>query len=82
VVRDADGLRALAGGLEEAPVRPIRTRTDFEDAALTATARAVAAAALARTESRGCHHRGDYPDTDPAQAVSRSIADTAVAPLP
>jgi L-aspartate oxidase len=82
VVRDADGLRALAGVLEEAPVRPIRTRTDFEDAALTATARAVAAAALARTESRGCHHRGDYPDTDPAQAVSRSIADTAVAPLP
>jgi L-aspartate oxidase len=82
VVRDADGLRALAGVLEEAPVRPIRTRTDFEDAALTATARAVAAAALARTESRGCHHRGDYPDTDPAQAVSRSIADIAVAPLP
>jgi L-aspartate oxidase len=82
VVRDAEGLRALAGVLEEAPVRPIRTRTDFEDAALTATTRAVAAAALARSESRGCHHRGDYPDTDPAQAVSRSIADTAVAPLP
>jgi L-aspartate oxidase len=82
VVRDADGLRALADVLEEAPVRTIRTRTDFEDAALTATARAVAAAALARTESRGCHHRGDYPDADPAQAVSRSIADTAVAPLP
>jgi L-aspartate oxidase len=82
VVRDGDGLRALAGALEEAPVRPIRTRTDFEDAALTATARAVAAAALARTESRGCHHRGDYPDSDPAQAVSRRIADTAVAPLP
>jgi L-aspartate oxidase len=82
VVRDADGLRALAGVLEAAPVRPIGTRTDFEDAALTATARAVAAAALARTESRGCHHRGDYPDSDPAQAVSRSIADTAVLPLP
>ena len=33
------------------------SRRDFEDAALTLTARAVAAAALARTESRGCHHR-------------------------
>ena len=42
----------------------------------------VAAAALARTESRGCHHRADYPDTDPAQAISRTIHDVAVAPLP
>ena len=81
VVRDGEGLRDLAGALEDAPARPIRTRADFEDVALTATARAVAAAALARTESRGCHHRGDYPDTDPAQAVSRTIHDTAVAPL-
>jgi L-aspartate oxidase len=81
VVRDGDGLRELAGVLEDAPARPVRTRTDFEDAALTATARAVAAAALTRTESRGCHHRADYPDTDPAQAVSRTVGDTAVAPL-
>jgi L-aspartate oxidase len=82
VVRDGDGLRELADTLENAPTRGIGTRTDFEDAALTATARAVAAAALARTESRGCHHRADYPDTDPAQAVSRTVGDTAVAPLP
>jgi L-aspartate oxidase len=81
VIRDGAGLRELAVALEDAPARPIRTTTDFEDAALTATARAVAAAALARTESRGCHHRGDFPDTDPAQAVSRTIGETAVAPL-
>jgi L-aspartate oxidase len=81
VVRDGVGLRELAAVLEDAPACVIRTRADFEDVALTATARVVAAAALDRTESRGCHHRSDYPDTDPAQAVSRSIADTAVAPL-
>ena len=72
-VRDGDGLRALAGVLQDAPTRPMATRADFEDAALTAAGGAVAAAAMARTESRGCHHRGDYPDTDPAQAVSRTI---------
>jgi L-aspartate oxidase len=62
----------------------MRTRADFEDVALTTTARAVAAAALARTESRGCHHRGDSPETDPAQAVSRTIHEqpVAVAQLP
>lgn len=81
VVRDGEDLRELANELEDARARPIRTRADFEDVALTATARAVAAAALARTESRGCHHRADYPSTDPAQAVSRTVGDTAVAPL-
>ncbi|MBU3752240.1 MAG: L-aspartate oxidase, partial [Mycobacterium sp.] len=83
VVRDGAGLRELAAALGDAPARRIRDRADFEDVALTAAARAVAAAALARTESRGCHHRGDYPETDPAQAVSRTLRDTAaVATLP
>jgi L-aspartate oxidase len=82
VVRDGDGLSELAAVLEDAPARTIRSRTDFEDVALTATARVVAAAALARTESRGCHHRGDYPETDPAQAFSRTLHDLpAAAPL-
>lgn len=79
VVRDGAGLRDLAAALEEAPVRPVRTRADFEDVALSTTARVVAAAALARTESRGCHHRGDYPALDPAQAVSRTVHDEPVA---
>ena len=49
--------------------RTLKSRNDFEDVALTTIAGAVAAAALERTESRGCHHRADYPDTDPAQAA-------------
>lgn len=73
VVRDAGGLDALTGILDTAVPQPISGRVAFEDAALTATARMVAAAALARTESRGCHHRSDHPDTDPAQAHSRRL---------
>jgi len=37
------------------------------------TARAVIAAALARNESRGCHHRAEYSDAAPEQARSSVI---------
>jgi L-aspartate oxidase len=77
VVRDAGKLRRIADLLAAAPVRALRDRTALEDTALTATAGAVVAAALERTESRGCHHRSDYPDTDPAMAVS-TVARPAV----
>jgi L-aspartate oxidase len=77
VVRDGDGLRHLIDELDDAVPRTMLTRTDVEDVALTMSARAVAVAALARTETRGCHHRGDFPDTDPAQAVSVSVHGTA-----
>jgi L-aspartate oxidase len=70
VVRDGAGLSRLIGELAAAPTRVADSRADIEDIALTMTARAVAAAALARTETRGCHHRADHPDTDPAQARS------------
>ncbi|MGB8386945.1 L-aspartate oxidase [Mycobacterium sp.] len=68
VVRDAAGLNRLSGMLCEARLRTIAGRRDFEDVALALAARAVTAAALGRTESRGCHHRGDYPDAAPEQA--------------
>lgn len=83
VVRDARGLRELSDLLDTAAPTPLRSRTDFGDAALTAVAGAVAAAALSRTETRGCHHRSDFPGTDPAQAFSTArragIAHEAVA---
>lgn len=73
VVRDVAGLEDLAGVLQAARPRTLRSRADFEDAALTATAGVVVAAAAARTETRGCHHRRDHPDTDPAQGLSRTV---------
>ncbi|MDX1882748.1 L-aspartate oxidase [Mycolicibacterium sp. 120270] len=74
VVRDADGLQQLTAELDAADPRDLDGRAGFEDVALTAAARAVAAAALARNESRGCHHRSDFPDTDPALAHSQVFA--------
>jgi L-aspartate oxidase len=70
VVRDGHGLRRLAKELDASTPRILNSRADFEDVALTTVAGAVAVSALARTESRGCHHRSDFPDTDPAQAQS------------
>ncbi|MCV7435613.1 L-aspartate oxidase [Mycobacterium seoulense] len=70
VVRDSAGLSRLSDTLSGAPVRAIAGRRDFEDVALAMAARAVTAAALARDESRGCHHRAEYPDPAPEQARS------------
>ncbi|CAN5439524.1 L-aspartate oxidase [soil metagenome] len=73
VVRDADGLRRLGALLDGGRRRDPKTRGEFEDVALTVAAQAIAAAALARNESRGCHHRGDHPGTDDAQARSAEV---------
>jgi L-aspartate oxidase len=73
VVRDAAGLHRLIDTLATATDRRLGSRADCEDIALTLTARAVAAAALDRAESRGSHHRADFPDTDPGQGVSTAV---------
>jgi len=73
VVRDAQGLHRLAETLDAARAVVPSDRASFEDAALTSVARAVVRAATARTESRGSHHRGDFPDTDPTQEVSMTV---------
>jgi L-aspartate oxidase len=59
--RDAGGLAAAAAVAAATTPRRLRTPRDAEDAALTLAAAAVLAAAAARTETRGCHVRTDYP---------------------
>lgn len=73
VVRDGAGLTRLSTALSQAPARTVSGRRDFEDVALAVAARAVTAAALARTESRGCHHREEHPDNAPDQARSNVL---------
>ncbi len=48
-------------------------RQDAEDVALTLAARTLTAAALARTESRGCHRRIEYPSTAADQERSALV---------
>lgn len=73
VVRDAAGLSLLSATLDVARSAEPLSRSSFEDAALTTTARAVVGAALARTESRGCHHRADFPGPDSTQEHSLTV---------
>ncbi|MVA75096.1 L-aspartate oxidase [Auraticoccus sp. F435] len=74
--RHADGLRAAADTLAGWRTPEVTDAKSAEDANLLLVARAVVAAALARTESRGSHHRTDHPATDPAQARHRSLVAT------
>ncbi|MBE1464501.1 L-aspartate oxidase [Kibdelosporangium phytohabitans] len=72
--RDAEGLAVVGSVLDVSAVDTLlKTKQRVEDAALTLVARALIAAASARTESRGCHVRTDYPDTDPAWQHSLAV---------
>jgi L-aspartate oxidase len=77
VLRDGDSLTAamaMAETVESANDLPA-TAAEVEVRNLASVARAIARSALARTESRGCHTRADYPDIDPvlqARLVVRS----------
>jgi L-aspartate oxidase len=74
VLRDADGLGAAAGALDEVAASITAGAVEPSVAAYEATnmltvARALVAAAATRTESRGCHRRADHPHPDPAWLV-------------
>ncbi|RSD22943.1 L-aspartate oxidase [Amycolatopsis eburnea] len=63
--RDADGLAAAGSVLDlSLSDTPLWTHAGVEDAALTVVAQALLAAAVRRTESRGCHVRSDFPERD------------------
>lgn len=70
VVRDGDGLEAARDTLSGANLTVPVEVPELEDSALTLTAAALVEVARSRTESRGCHTRTDYPDTDPDQRRS------------
>jgi L-aspartate oxidase len=69
VVRDRDGLECLLGMMQQAP--PAGEGLDLatvEAASLHTVSTLVAAAALARAESRGCHRWRDVPATSDGRA--------------
>ncbi|MCK2035703.1 FAD-binding protein [Microbacterium sp. SSW1-49] len=82
VVRDEQGLRAglaeldmIEGRMEDIGIHPdiagfqdLAHAFDLKASALAA--RATMEAALERRETRGCHNRSDFPDTDPTLQVN------------
>ena len=58
-------------GPDSLPHRYMRVQA-YEDANLLDLARVTVASALAREESRGAHHRSDFPDTHPE--LARTVA--------
>ncbi|MFD6193473.1 L-aspartate oxidase [Streptomyces sp. NPDC060275] len=100
VVRDEAGLRAglaeldaIEKRMEDVGVHPdiagfqdLAHAFDLKSAALAA--RATLEAALERRETRGCHNRSDYPETDPALRVnlvwspSTGVTQEAIDPVP
>jgi len=89
VVRDEEGLRAglaelaaIEKRMEDVGVHPdiagyqdLAHAFDLRSAALAA--RATLESALERRETRGCHNRSDYPETDTALRVNLVWSPTA-----
>ena len=77
VVRDAAGLRSAATEIRAVASlldgNPLDRRDLWELRNMTQAAAAVVAAAAHRAESRGAHHRSDFPDPDPALAGRHSL---------
>lgn len=73
--RDRHGLTAALAELERLDGE--YAGAGFRARNLLQVARLIASAALQRTESRGAHWRGDYPDTDPAQQKRTIVAPPA-----
>jgi L-aspartate oxidase len=73
LVRDAEGLaRAAAVLCSWAPPEPTSVEA-AETANLWLVARALVAGALARRESRGAHHRRDFPQPHPSPASRSTV---------
>jgi L-aspartate oxidase len=70
LVRSADGLRTALARFDGIAAQLEQSVTGRN---LLTVARTVARAALARTESRGAHHRIDYPQPDPSWARSTLV---------
>lgn len=87
VLRDRPRLEALARRLAGFRPPPGLSRRAVEDRNLLTVGRAVTAAALHRTESRGAHFREDFPSPDPARARRtfwrlEATPDAAAVPVP
>jgi len=71
LVRDAEGLEHALAELAR-----LETQAGAAERNMLLAAKLIATAALERTESRGGHWRGDYPETDPSQQFRRSFRPT------
>ncbi|MGH3456954.1 L-aspartate oxidase [Aeromicrobium sp.] len=71
--RNGDDLAAAAAKLASWRQPGVTDAKSAEDANLLVVARAVVASALAREESRGGHHRTDFPEPEPSKARHSAI---------